>query len=263
MKIKRMISVCCAFCLLLMSAFTNVVNATGDVLTFTQTEYEAILQHHASQPFSLEAETSLNEDLQKLEDHIIEMNEKTDEELKYLNYTDDQIFAIRNYDGSPEMLNRASAAVTGSVWASNRTYSNNKTRVTISCTGTKNGSFVLNFQDNLAISLLGSSANFFPSSSHMTVRYSNGTSVTATAREDDSGVVFKFGIPYMTSFSANYTGVADGDVRVIRYGATYGHNTKSIALDGISIDSDLTIGISFSFEDVCDKIFEYKYTKEY
>lgn len=263
MKIKRLISVCCSLCLLLMSTIT-VVNAAGnDVYSFTQTEYEAILQHHTSQPYSLEAETSLNEDLKKLEDHVIKMNEKTDEELKYLNYTDDQIYAIRNYDGSPEMLNRASAAVTASVWAGNRIYSDNKTRVTIYVDGRKNGSFVLNFQDNLAISLLGSSANFFPSSSKMTVRYSNGNSVTATANENDTGVVFRFGIPNMTGFSASYTGVADGNVRVIRYGAAYGHNTMSISVDGISVDSDLTIGISFSFKSKCDKIFEYRYTKEY
>lgn len=54
-----------------------------------------------------------------------------------------------------------------------------------------------------------------------------------------------------------------GNVRVIRYGAAYGHNTMSISVDGISVDSDLTVGISFSFEMTCDKIFEYRYTKEY
>ena len=65
------------------------------------------------------------------------------------------------------------------------------------------------------MSLLGSGANFFPSSSHMTVRYADGHTVNATTTENDSGVVFRFGIPQMTSFSASYTGVADGDVRVI------------------------------------------------
>ncbi len=263
MRIKKIISACCMICLLVMNTL-SVANAAGnDILTFTQTEYEAILYNYNSEPYSLESETKLNENLKKLEDHVIKMNEKSNEELEYLGYTDDQIYAIRNYDGSSEMLNRASATVTGSVWVSNRTYENNKTRVTIICDGKKNGSFVLNFQDNLALSLLGSGANFFPSSSHMTVRYADGHTVNATATENDSGVVFRFGIPQMTSFSASYTGVADGDVRVIRYGAAYGHNTVSISIDGISIDTSLTVGISFSFKNKCDKIFEHKYTKEF
>ena len=137
MWIKKIISACCMICLLVMNTL-SVANAAGnDILTFTQTEYEAILYNYNREPYSLESETKLNENLKKLEDHVIQMNEKSNEELEYLGYTDDQIYAIRNYDGSSEMLNRASATVTGTVWVSNRTYENNKTRATIICDGKK------------------------------------------------------------------------------------------------------------------------------
>ena len=201
------------------------------------------------------------EQLNALTNLIINMNQKTDEELNYLGYTTDQIYAIRNFDGSDEMLSRASGNITGTVFLSEHSYSGGRTFVTVNFNGNYNGQFIQQFQDYIGIGVVGSNCWFPVVSASCQLTYADGHINYASYSDSGPGGRFKFGIQNLRSFSASYRGVAQGNITVLRYGAAYGHNFVSPTLGGLSIDGDYNLGLSFSVDRSTDLVFQQAYTK--
>ena len=179
-----------------------------------------------------------------------------------MNYTDNQIYAIQYYDGFEKMTLVASATVTGSVTLSSRSYnaSTNKTTATVTATVRWNGIPFVRGSDTFSAALAGSSASFMRTSSSLrTVYPSTGTvygsnlSVTVGA-----GVSYRFGIAdtngVFSSSTLTYTGIAEGNVTVIGYGAAYSHSNGgsgfgiSIGVAGVGVSFSATFGNSMMWQ---------------
>ena len=149
--IKKIVSICL---LAAVSLFTvpvyasdsnnNLANGTH----FTQNEYAELLNEYSSLANSQSENisthsklSSLKELIDKYPGYIYSLQKYSEDELKNLNYTDSQIYAIQNYDGSEKMTLAAAATVTGSVTLSSRSYnaSTNKTTATVTATVRWNG----------------------------------------------------------------------------------------------------------------------------
>ena len=185
--------------------------------------------------------------------------------MKYFNYTDEQIFAIRHYDESEEMTKAASATVSGTLTHVSRTYnsSTNKTTVKIKAVVQWNGIPVVKGTDSLGIALVGSNASFIMSSSSCSVQYHDGSIVNSTYSQTTlgKGIVYRFGITrdslyVFTKATLTYTAVAGANVTVYGYAAAYAHYTVGVTNSfGLSI-SNSGIGISFSVANQFVKMWE-------
>ena len=215
--------------------------------------------------------TSLKASIESYPSYIYSLQSKSYEELKQFNYTDSQISAIKDYNGSEQMTIAASATVSGSVSLSSRSYnsSSNKTTARVTATVRWNGVPFVKSADTFSTALAGSSANFMRTSSSLRVVYpTSGTvygsnySVTLGA-----GVSYKFGIAdasgVFSSATLTYDAIAEGNVTAIGFGAAYSHAvTSGLSSIGISIGVS-GVGISFSANLGNDLMWQYASTRVY
>lgn len=111
------------------------------------TEYELIMSYINKEKRNINSNDlqelhDAEQELRDLKNHIYNMKEKSIEELKAYNYTDEQIFNIKNYDGSNEMTAKASSVITrNSASFTSKSYNSTTKRTTakIKCTYTING----------------------------------------------------------------------------------------------------------------------------
>ena len=116
---KKLLSIFTVFSLILIT-FVNV-SATSSKVEQKFNEYltvkkmnEEYLKNKSSKKFKAMSnyEISQLENYKKVyQEHIYDMKKKSVDELKRFNYTDEQIEAIVNYDGSEEMTTRAASYV--------------------------------------------------------------------------------------------------------------------------------------------------------
>lgn len=166
-------------------------------------------------------------------DYIRSLNTLSDNELKEQNYTESQIFAIRNYDGSDEMTARAAASVTGTLNKTEYKYnsSTKKTYLTATFTVKWKGTPIYKHDDIIAIGIGGSEAGYFDLSHSLKVNKAGGNSNTNTRYTvySGAGVSAKFKIQdphYFTVFESatlTYRGIAGGKVTVSGISAIYCH----------------------------------------
>ena len=201
--------------------------------------------------------------------YIYSLQNLSEDELKAKHYTDAQIDAIMNYDGSEEMTIRASAYVSATLTCNDFYYSSsdNRTYITATFSGKWVGDPMFRFQDTIGIGFVGSNAKFLQKSSPATVTFDNGISLTPTGQYDSAaGYKYKFGMQYNGStcrrFTMTYTGQATGYVSIADYGAAYGHSSLAISGFGFSIGTDLTLGISFSLANNTSWEWKKVYTKD-
>lgn len=277
-NIKKSILLMLTIALCILSFPTNVKASTDknfidnvvNTKYYQGNEYQELLNHYNTQiiEFSKNIVTNLaiQEDLsntaqliQEYKAYIYQLKELSIEELRELNYTDSQIDAIKNYDGSEEMSTRAAATVTGVLTLNHFYYdaSSNRTYVSVRFRGWWNGTPMQRGMDETGIAILGSNARFAQNGSSNSITHANGSVVTNTNSKYYSmiGKVYKFGITdgngqMFQKFDMTYNGVATGEVSIMDYGAAYVHNYQTIAVSSfgltIGLDSTPSIGISFT-----------------
>lgn len=208
----------------------------------------------------------------KYHDYIYEQQKLSVDELKSQNYTDEQIQAIKDYDGSEEMTLRASASVSATLKLTKFTYKSSEKRTYASATftGHWNGSPFVKNQDTIGIGITGSNARFARVGSSNYVKHADGTMYYNTANKYHSmiGMSYKFGIAnqnlkMIKEFSMTYHALADGKVTVLDYGAAYIHHYQTISNIGISISvgKEPSIGISFTPTNGGSKMWDKVYTR--
>lgn len=199
----------------------------------------------------------------RFQEHIKKLNDNyTDIELKKIfNYNDSQIKAIRNYDGSEEMSILASAQYNSELSLVNYYHITN-TYLTIRYTTTISGAS-LNPNNNVALAIGGSEANYFHNASSLRATYSSvdGSQVRDITNKEitsGTGVVFGFNsgfIDYdpnshtyveynLTRTIAEYTGIAGGRVTVSGISAAFARTQISFSFGfGLGFGKD---GVGFS-----------------
>ncbi len=190
---------------------------------------------------------------------IYKQKELSIEELISQNYTDDQIQAIKNYDGSEEMTLRASASVSATLKLTKFTYksSENRTYASAKFTGHWNGSPSQKFQDSIGIGITGSNARFARLGSSNYIKHADNSMVYNTYSKYYSmvGLTYKFGTvnkdnKIFKEFGMTYNAVADGKVTVMDYGAAYIHHYSTFSGPGLSIgisqSGSVSLGFSFT-----------------
>lgn len=284
--------VCCWFlclscCLLLFDTRVSASESDEEFIPsskyYTMNEYQGIIDKISSyeskfkeqyQIMSVDELNNYSELLKLKEDmhnYIYSLKELSVNELEDLNYTDSQITAIKNYDGSEEMTLAASATVSATLTlymfyydsSANRTYAGAR------FSGQWNGVPLQKATDETGIAIIGSNARFAHHSSTNIITHADGSEVRNTANKYYSmiGKVYRFGIVnangnMFQQFYMLYSGVADGKVTVIDYAATYAHNYEGISGYGISIGvsggSSVggSLGISFTFDDKTEVMWE-------
>ena len=172
--------------------------------------------------------------------YIRDLNKLSDDELKKQNYESDQIKAIRTFDGSDIKLRAASARIKATLSRVSYSYSKsaNKTTVKIKFTGGWSGTPFWKFSDRVALTIVGSTARFNKKDASMVVVQANGSKIYPSIPYVSMvGIRPLFGIalgygpnPFAVykSFTATYTGVAQGRVTVYDYGAAYAHQIRYI-----------------------------------
>lgn len=141
-------------------------------------------------------------ELKELNDQVLEYKNMINE-LKYLdesyfetyNYSDDQINAIRNYDGSEEMTIKAASYVYGNLNLTDFRYnsSSNTSYISAKTTATWIGRPLLNLKDKLATALIFGDGNTIPVSRicYGTYQPSNGNEfkITLSTRMDNPALL--------------------------------------------------------------------------
>lgn len=234
---------------------------TNDSRVFIQTdEYSMLLDEYEE----LCRSSKTNENRKSLEElcylikeypqYILEKQKMSEQQLKTENYTEEQIYAIKNYDGSPAMTKAASASVTGSLSHVSRTYNSsaNRTYVTVTASVHWNGTPLVKGTDTLGIALAGSST-FVRSNSYCLISHPTGSVYSSSYQTQVGlGVQYRFGISAdginMFNYALlSYTGVAEGNVNVYAFSGAYSHFTYGSNIGfGFSIGGSYSAGISFT-----------------
>ena len=195
---------------------------------------------------------------QEYHDYIYELKELPESELVDLTFNNDQINAIKNFDGSDEMATRASATVSATLRLTqfNYTASDNRTHASATFSGSWNGTPLYKLQDTIGIGMIGSLSRFVKRSSSNAITHYDGNVVRNTYGEYNSsaGQTYKFGIANVNAkvfknFTMTYSADADGKNTLMDYGAAYVHFYETFSVTGLSIGvsgSGASIGISFS-----------------
>lgn len=197
-------------------------------------------------------------------DYIRSLNNLSDNELKEQNYTESQIFAIRNYDGSDEMTARAAASVTGTLSKTEYKYSSStkKTYLTATFTVKWKGTPIYKHDDIIAIGIGGSEAGYYESSHSLKVNKAGGNSNTNTRYTvySGAGVSAKFKIQdprYFKVFESatlTYRAVAGGKVTVSGISAIYCHwelsvgNSASFSISSSGPSISFNVGPAWTTE---------------
>lgn len=231
-------------------------------------EYKSLTEFNVSKVNAISA-NSENSDLDEVRqaieaypEYIRSLQSYTNAELSEMNYTESQISAIRNYDGSVEMTAQASASVSGNVYIGSNSYnsSTNRTTVTLYATAYWNGVPFVRGADTLGIGLVGSESNFLEFSSYCYTTRSSGVIYSQSSSPTMGlGNEYKFGIPdgagVISSATMAYTAIASGNETLFGYGAAYSHHTVSSGTGfGFSISSEGGITLSFTGYSEVDSI---------
>lgn len=201
-------------------------------------------------------------------DYIYRLKDLSVDELAEMTFNDEQIYAIKNFDGTDEMASRASATVSAKLTLTkfNYTASDNRTHASATFSGSWTGTPFFKQQDTIGIGMIGSLSRFVKKSSSNEITHYDGSVVRNTYGEYNSsaGQTYKFGIcdvnaRIIKKFTMTYTADADGKNTLMDYGAAYVHFYEMFSVSGLSIGvsgSGASIGISFSITKNGD--FEWK-----
>jgi len=201
-------------------------------------------------------------------DYIYQLKKLSVEELTEMTFNDEQIYAIKNFDGTDEMATRASATVSATLKLTkfNYTASDNRTHASATFSGSWTGTPLYKMQDTIGIGMIGSLSRFVKKSSSNAITHYDGSVVKNTYGEYNSsaGQTYKFGIcdvngRIFKNFTMTYTADADGKNTLMDYGAAYVHFRETFSVSGVSIGvsgSGASIGLSFSITKKGD--FEWK-----
>lgn len=203
----------------------------------------------------------------KFKQHIYSLKAKKVSELKEMNYTDSQISAIKNYDGSDELSARAAATVRGTLSVSSFKYnsSTKKTNITAKYTVKWNGTPYFKYYDVMAIAIAGSEKKFMHNGSSFSCNKVIDKAGTNASRNihNGAGVSYKFNIAdknnsaVFSSATVTYKAIAGGKVSVAAVEARYAHwqlsasPEFSISTSGISIG--FKIGPAYNTENKRNK----------
>lgn len=204
-------------------------------------------------------------------DYIYKLKELSVNELAEMTFNDEQIYAIKNFDGSDEMATRASATVSATLKLKkfNYTASDNRTHASATFSGSWTGTPLYKQQDTIGIGMIGSVSRFVKKSSSNAITHYDGSVVRNTYGEYNShaGQTYKFGIcdvkgRIFKKFTMTYTADADGKNTLMDYGAAYVHFYETFSFSGLSIGvsgRDLSIAINFDIT----KHGDYEWKKTY
>lgn len=194
------------------------------------------------------------------QDYIYKLKELSETELIDLNFDNNQINAIKNFDGSDEMATRASATISATLKLTkfNYTASDNRTHASATFSGSWKGTPFFRQQDTIGIGMIGSLSRFVKKSSSNAITHYDGSVVRNTYGEykSSAGQTYKFGIGsdpahVFKKFTMTYTADADGKNTLMDYGAAYAHFKGTIPSVGLSIGvsgKNANIGISFNID---------------
>ena len=225
------------------------------------TDYKRNKTKHISSLNSQDDELlEIMKERKEYQDYIYNLKELSESELLDLNFDNNQINAIKNFDGSDEMAMRASATISATLKLTkfNYTASDNRTHASATFSGNWNGTPLYKRQDTIGIGMIGSLSRFVKKSSSNAITHYDGSVVKNTYGEYKSlaGQTYKFGIAsdyahVFKKFTMTYTAYADGKNTLMDYGAAYVHFKEEIPSVGLSIGvsgKDSSIGISFSID---------------
>lgn len=187
---------------------------------------------------------------------IYQQQKLPDEELKKLHYDDQQIAAIRAFNGEESLIPLAAAYVTASLTATEFYYNQNENRTyfAINLLGNWSGSPLIRSQDTVGLGVGGTTSNYIEISSTGRVTFDNGTTITnLSSKGHTNGRQYKFGLTNGNSqlryFQFTFKGFGDGKMTGSAYSAAYAHaklttnlgfgldfNGKAVSGYGISID---------------------------
>lgn len=182
---------------------------------------------------------------EEYKDHVYLLKSTSVSELKKLNFNEEQIKAIKQFDGSDELAALSSAYVAASLTLNDFYYNSslNRTYIDFTFTGCWVGTPFWKLQDFTMVGAAGSAARFAQNGYSNQITFNGGQSVSNTNNTyySMSGVVHKFGIIYgsadnfMSGFYVNYKGIADGQVTIAEYGGRYVHSYQSVDISGLSV----------------------------
>lgn len=213
-------------------------------------------------------------DIDRFKNRIYELKGKSIEELKRYNYTDSQIDAIKNYDGTEEMSVKASSKIKFSVKKNTLSYNSKtglstvKATVSFSWNGTPedygNDAFAMAYEaDNnhnfKKVSSVTSSLKYKEFKSPTSVK----TWTKSATNKGDQGVTGSYGwsfplkvkgdqyYAYLYDGSFSTTGVVSGKVKYFNVRYLYSHKSSYIATGfGISISrTSVSAGITLTKKD--------------
>lgn len=236
---------------------------TRDQLNYTKNLYTM----NQVDRFNLQLEIAVS--LQNFDENVYYLKQYVSEDdlkSKY-GYSNDQIYGIKNFDGSDEMRVMAATSTYHHLILNSYTYSakDNETIISISYNASIDGhSFLFQTNANAALGVFGSEANFLHVNSYLTARYglANNRDKHASASKKflttGSGVTFEFPIKrryevkpigseyfYLRGWSSQYVAIAGGKVTISAIESAWA--TKGLLGAGIGLSfSKKGVGLSIS-----------------
>lgn len=115
-------------------------------------------------------------------DYIYRLKDLSVDELAEMTFNDEQIYAIKNFDGTDEMASRASATVSAKLTLTkfNYTASDNRTHASATFSGSWTGTPFFKQQDTIGIGMIGSLSRFVKKSSSNEITHYDGSVVRNT-----------------------------------------------------------------------------------
>ncbi len=208
--------------------------------------------------------TNAEKELEDLKVHIYSLKEKSLDELKAANCTEEQIYNIKNYDGSDAMTRAASSVITRTKTQFNiKKYnsSTNRTTAKVYTTYTMNGVPSPNFRATVVIGIHDGGNWFDTGSGNLVVKYQsyyNGSYhymqdnlIGVQAANSEGARNFTFELHhtkdgyayYANTLTVNFEASRQGHIQVATCTNSFSRITVGIASAGFSVS---VTGISFS-----------------
>lgn len=264
-------SICLALTLSFVSVYAQDVNNNEPKeIVITNDEYTMLLEEARQYETKSRSVLAMSEEeesryiavknaIENYPNFIYEQQKLSDEELRAQYYTDEQIAAIRAFDGDESLIPMAAASVSATLTATEFNYnsSSNRTYLAVRLTGSWSGTPAIRSQDTVAIQLGGTTSNYMEVSSSGRVTFDNGKVLTnLNSLGQTNGRIFKFGMQYngstMRSFQFTFRGFGDGRMTGSSYAAVYAHYTLSLSSPSYGVDftgkSITGYGISFGIK---------------
>ncbi len=236
----------------------NTVIAEEKVQNIVFNEFDGLMEKISNAKTSEERQYYEKKKIEYKE-YVYSLKTMTIFELELMSFTKEQINAIKHFDGSDVIASLASAYVSANLYLNDFHYnsSTNRTYIDFTFTGHWVGTPFWKLQDYTLVGAAGSAARFAQNGYSNLITFSGGQSVSNTNHTyySMSGVVHKFGIIYgaldnfMTNFTVNYKGIADGQVTIAEYGGEYVHSYQNVDISGFSVGVSTggsgSYGISF------------------